>query len=935
MDLCGQRSSRSGAFLLSLLGLLGSAQAMPRHAARACPIAFAASGLTTGGGVLLVGRTRTWRDTQHRYPFQHLSSALDSEPWRTCGRIWRHQPGRPSSLGQTCMSSVDEQELGPHEQHQDEQWRYPGGERGGSSRASFVQTAAGSAAAVLALSLAPKTASAAVEQAVDMTWTPVNVFEKSIGVTQDTYSPRFVAYLARFLLNYDSVSAYWWRNKQVSVSQGSAQEFAKKLVDQGADAVFKASDLDGDGTLNQEEFSLAIADQQMGFAKFEASVNFGLRKYQGKSGIKKLFNLLVEEFGEETAGKRQIALLFALLDSNQPVENIKALMGETDNSSVVSYKVTNGGRGYEAGRPPAVKIESPPFMTDAARATTTLTRSGSVFRVALRSPGKGYETAPAVTISPPRDSDGVTATAVAALKGGKVVGIVVTNGGSGYTEDDDVKVTIEQPDPESAGSAVAFVEGRMNCAAATAVMDMKVSEVRVVHKGSGYASTLPAKVTIDPPPPKLEYALPGTTAEAEAMLSAPPEKEVLRSWLPPQQLRREVTELLPDNLVPMLDPCLAKFYLSPIEVADPNYCVYFDNAEFQVYPSQKLARYFSFLDGPRTRYPVEKERPLDAGVFLRFAACGAACGSTAHAFLIPIDVVKTRMQSEPKKYPDMVSTFGTLVKEEGVQAFLLGTGATIVGYLFYGGVSFGLTEYLKRRFVELAGPDLAALYPIPILLGASAISACFAATAVTPFETLRIKTVTVPNFPKTLAGAMSEMVSTGRVGDLVAGVPVLLLAEIPFMMAKFATFDAFSKLAYSIFPQATESVAASLAVSLISGMVAGVAASLVSQPSDTVFVEVSDKDMGSANILDTVKDVYKEGGVGAFYKGALPRAAKSALNIALQFFLYDSLKRLASVAPDDLKVFFDVMSGLEMGAKNGGRGANVTPTVSKLIDSAR
>lgn len=71
-------------------------------------------------------------------------------------------------------------------------------------------------------------------------------------------------------------------------------------------------------------------------------------------------------------------------------------------------------------------------------------------------------------------------------------------------------------------------------------------------------------------------------AEVEAVLSPPPEKEVLRSWLPPKQLRKEVTELLPDNLVPMLDPCLAKFYLSPIDVADPNYCVYFDNAEFQV-----------------------------------------------------------------------------------------------------------------------------------------------------------------------------------------------------------------------------------------------------------------------------------------------------------------------------------------------------------------
>lgn len=64
-------------------------------------------------------------------------------------------------------------------------------------------------------------------------------------------------------------------------------------------------------------------------------MNFGLRKYQGKAGVRQLFRLLVDDFGEETAGKRQIALLFALLDQRQPVENIKCLMGETDNSSVV------------------------------------------------------------------------------------------------------------------------------------------------------------------------------------------------------------------------------------------------------------------------------------------------------------------------------------------------------------------------------------------------------------------------------------------------------------------------------------------------------------------------------------------------------------------------------------------------------------------------
>lgn len=50
---------------------------------------------------------------------------------------------------------------------------------------------------------APEQAASMGSDAVEMTWTPVNVFEKSISAAQDTYSPRFVAYLARFLVNYD------------------------------------------------------------------------------------------------------------------------------------------------------------------------------------------------------------------------------------------------------------------------------------------------------------------------------------------------------------------------------------------------------------------------------------------------------------------------------------------------------------------------------------------------------------------------------------------------------------------------------------------------------------------------------------------------------------------------------------------------------------
>ncbi|CAM9673480.1 unnamed protein product [Discosporangium mesarthrocarpum] len=153
------------------------------------------------------------------------------------------------------------------------------------------------------------------------------------------------------------------------------------------------------------------------------------------------------------------------------------------------------------------------------------------------------------------------------------------------------------------------------------------------------------------------------------------------------------------------------------------------------------------------------------------------------------------------------------------------------------------------------------------------------------------------------------------------------------MMAKFATFDAISKLAYNLFPLASESVSQSLAISLISGMVAGVVASFLSQPSDTILVEVNDSTEGGVDIMGTVKSVFKEGGISAFYKGVVPRALKSAVNIALQFFLYDFMKRIANVGPEDLKVFFDVMSGVEFSAKSAA--LDLAPDMASLLNSLR
>ena len=56
------------------------------------------------------------------------------------------------------------------------------------------------------------------------------------------------------------------------------------------------------------------------------------------------------------------------------------------------------------------------------------------------------------------------------------------------------------------------------------------------------------------------------------------------------------------------------------------------------------------------------------------------CGVT-HGALTPVDVVKTRIQLDPKTYnKGMGAAFGQIIKAEGMGALATGFGPTAVGY---------------------------------------------------------------------------------------------------------------------------------------------------------------------------------------------------------------------------------------------------------------
>jgi hypothetical protein len=286
------------------------------------------------------------------------------------------------------------------------------------------------------------------------------------------------------------------------------------------------------------------------FAMFAASVEVGLQEYENKSGKggpeegpKRLMRSLLERYGKDyeeireireekglppfkaseeervkreiREAKRQIALLFGLLDKYQPTDMITTLLADIDNGQVKSVEIMNPGSGYAPGYgPPRVLFPSPEKGEEyAAKGRAVLVPTGRILRIDVdpkkRGMGYSYAKPPAVIVSPPKIADAssdesittakaATAKAIIFRDGvnkGKVERIEVTNPGSGYTDVEPIQVTIAPPVAvERDGSDV------LEPCVAKAVLEYQVGTIEVTYPGEGYAAEMPLEVFVDPPP---------------------------------------------------------------------------------------------------------------------------------------------------------------------------------------------------------------------------------------------------------------------------------------------------------------------------------------------------------------------------------------------------------------------------------------------------
>jgi solute carrier family 25 (mitochondrial phosphate transporter), member 3 len=296
----------------------------------------------------------------------------------------------------------------------------------------------------------------------------------------------------------------------------------------------------------------------------------------------------------------------------------------------------------------------------------------------------------------------------------------------------------------------------------------------------------------------------------------------------------------------------------------------------------------------------------------RYFVAGGTCAAISHGITTPIDVIKTRKQSDPVKYnknSGLLATARAIVTTEGAGALLGGLGPTVVGYGVEGAMKFGVYEVMK--------PIFAGMFPsseskaIPYLL-ASVVAGAVAAVLLCPMESMRIRIVTDPAYAaQGLLSALPKMVrEVGVFHSFFAGLAAMLAKQIPYTLGKQVSFDVFAGMLYAFFHSVRDTMTATLqptdvqikwAVSITAAFLASIIACIFSQPGDMILTEThkpKKQTKGAAvsedhrSFADVIHTIYKAGGLPAFFTGTGARIVHVGLIITSQLVIYDVVKQL-------------------------------------------
>jgi solute carrier family 25 phosphate transporter 3 len=255
--------------------------------------------------------------------------------------------------------------------------------------------------------------------------------------------------------------------------------------------------------------------------------------------------------------------------------------------------------------------------------------------------------------------------------------------------------------------------------------------------------------------------------------------------------------------------------------------------------------------------------------------------------VVPLDLVKCRLQVDPDKYKNIFNGFRVTVKEDGAMGLTRGWLPTLIGYSVQGLGKFGFYELFKIMYGNMIGEENAYLYRTSLYLAASASAEFFADIGLCAFEAMRVRIQTAPGFTTSMTKCASIIAKDEGMAGFYKGIVPLWGRQIPYTMMKFACFERTLEALYKyVVPKPREQCTKGeqLTVTFTAGYIAGVFCAIVSHPADTIVSKLN-KEKGS-----TAMDIAKRLGWKGMWNGLGPRIVMIGTLTALQWFIYDAVK---------------------------------------------
>ncbi|KAF8406846.1 hypothetical protein HHK36_005967 [Tetracentron sinense] len=306
----------------------------------------------------------------------------------------------------------------------------------------------------------------------------------------------------------------------------------------------------------------------------------------------------------------------------------------------------------------------------------------------------------------------------------------------------------------------------------------------------------------------------------------------------------------------------------------------------------------------------------------KFFFLGAVLFSGVSATLYPVVVLKTRQQIFQTQMSCIKTAF-SIMNHEGIRGLYRGFGTSLMGTIPARALYMTALEVTKSNVgiatIQLGFPEPTAA---AIANAAAGLSAAMAAQIVwTPIDVvsqrLMVQGSNNPNFPKASPykyrggmDAFRKILNTDGPRGLYRGFGMSILTYAPSNAVWWASYSVAQRVVWggigcyfckkddesSSFRPDWKTV---MAVQGLSAAMAGGVSALITMPLDTVKtrLQVLDGDENGRRPLtigQTVRNLVREGGWGACYRGLGPRWASMSMSATTMITTYEFLKRLSA-----------------------------------------